>query len=241
MDRFVLRIAKYKSGAQLNKALHHCARQFTPANADPMYSFLNNSTGEADPSKFPTNRRNGVAAVEVVISASREWEGFGLGSKAWVEFRASAEQFFRLRFGGPSTLATEHNDETTPHLHLFFSPAALGTTAKAMVGGVKYRLMELQMDFEREVAAVYGLTYIRHSVPSHTTLQNFYSTLDDANHGEAWRLISRRDLLGLQYLASQATDAQRRDADLLLRGQRFESQNDQNENDNESDTLHQLR
>jgi hypothetical protein len=241
MDRFVLKIAKYKSGAQLNKALQHCTRQFMPDNADPMYSFLNRISGDADPIRFPTKRRNGVAAIEVIISASREWAGFEFGSEAWAEFQAAAERFFHRRFGGAPMLATEHADETTPHLHLFYSPAALGTTAKALVGGVKYRLMELQSEFEQEVAAVYGLTHIPRSVPSHATLRNFYSTFDDANHEEPWRVISRRELFRLQYLASHATEVQRRDADLQVRNQRFDLQYAPDDDDNESETLQQLR
>lgn len=212
MNRFILKIAKYQSDAKLSKALQHCTRQFMPPNADPMYSFLNTITGEGDLSKFPVKRRDGVAAVEVVISASREWEGFVLGSTGWKDFRAEALKYFAKRFGGLPMLSAVHEDESVPHVHNFYSPMALGTTAKAMVGGLKYRLMELQADFEREVASQFGLTYIRHSVPSHSSLRDFYATFDEQYEGEAWRSISRRELFRLQYLASLASEEQRREA-----------------------------
>jgi Plasmid recombination enzyme len=202
MYKFVLRVKKYKSGARLHGILAHCARVRTPRNADPARAHLNQIRGDQDPKGYGTTRKNGVAAVEIVISASPEWFRFEAGSDAWLDFVKAAVQFFERRFGGHVTLLAVHMDEKTPHCHLLFSPLGLSTSAKKMVGGSKYRMNELQSAFESEVASKFRLRRTSASIALHSKVQEFYSMLDSIFEGEEWRIVPRATLEHLRFFAS---------------------------------------
>lgn len=213
MDRFVLRFEKYNKGAGLRGILDHCARRKTPKNADPERAFLNRVAGDSTPSNFVVAGRKRVAAVETVISVSREWYR-DVGEAGWESYVQDALGFLEAEFGGPPMFTAQHYDELSPHVHILHCPHAMGTSAKAMIGGSKYRLAELQTSFEEEVAQRYGLHRIKGALGNHTKLREFYAGVDEQFRGEAWRVQPKRLLDELQ---SAAQFAQLRASDIVRR------------------------
>lgn len=207
MPKFSLRFKKYQAGPALSGILNHCSRRKRPKNADPARAHLNCLDGSFRTEDFLTSRKNGVALVEIVVSASREWYGFSDGAGGWKAFMADARKHFEEMFGGSVTAVAEHHDEITPHAHFLISPFAVGTTARAIIGGHRYRMGQIQNDFERKVGSLHGLHYTKGSTASHTELREFYKTMDAGFPGDGWRTVSKNTFDHLSELAALGKSA----------------------------------
>lgn len=167
----ILRFAKIKSRADLRMALQHDKRERVPIHADPeraQANKLGTRSSEESMAIFssklpPKHRKDAVLAIETVIALSpKAWsdrpqgervklaENYLLDSLGWLE----------KQMGGPGNILSGviHWDERTPHAHAIYMPLVDGKlNAKALIGGKKDRLRELQDQFYEEVGKKYGL------------------------------------------------------------------------------------
>lgn len=209
MDRFCLKVAKYNSTATINRLLRHCTRRHMPVNANPALSHLNKITGSSEIDFFPIQRKKGIGAFEVYIGVSRSWYQRE-GKSTFESFLSDARVHFLDEFGGPAVLDSEHYDETTPHAHFTYSPFVLGCSATSLIGGPKYRLNQLQTDFQIEVGKKYGLKRMPNSVATRAQIDEFYAYFDKQYGGPDWKAIREDDLYRLKLLHSIATSDQLR-------------------------------
>lgn len=161
----IMRMEKIKSGKGLSGALRHNARDVVPQNVDPelsQYNYCPFSTEESL-KRFNENlpekvRKNAVLAIETVITASPEWFEKATTSDR-KEFFERSEDWVRKQFGNKNILSVAiHRDEKTPHLHIVAMPLVEGKlNAKALIGGSKHRMRELQNEFHAFVGEKLGL------------------------------------------------------------------------------------
>lgn len=121
----VLRFEKIKSIGELTgRSRHNRRKGVVPDHVDLSKVSLNLSSGDAvkkfgEITKGKVMRKNGVLAVEGVLSFSPEMKGkidtaaWGRDSIAWLEKEFGAENILELDL---------HEDEKTPHLHVIFVP-----------------------------------------------------------------------------------------------------------------------
>jgi len=160
-----MRMEKIKSGVALGGALRHNTREVMPKNADPelsQYNYCPFSTEESLkrfkgilPEKV---RKNAVIAIETVITASPEWFEKATSAER-KEFFGQSEDWVRKFFGNENVLNVAiHRDEKTPHMHVIAMPIVDGKlNAKALIGGTKYRMRDLQDDFYASLSEKLGL------------------------------------------------------------------------------------
>ena len=156
-----MRMAKIKLAKDLTQALQHNIRERQPLNADPDRSSLNIYEGgsvaevkakhqERLPDKV---RKNAVIAVEVLMTASPDFQG------SWEKYMKDCQNWAEGLFGKENVLhVAKHNDETTPHIHVIFMPMKDGKlNASHFLAGSKHRMIELQNDFYEKVGKAHGL------------------------------------------------------------------------------------
>lgn len=161
----IMRMSKLKSRVSLVGALRHNNRDVVPNNADIALADYNNSRfSTAESLQMYTNllpkrvRKNAVHAVEVVMTASPEWfEKASIDDRR--EFFSESEIWARKFFGGKNVLSVAvHRDEKTPHMHVIAMPIVDGKlNAKAIIGGSRDRMRELQDDFYEKVGKPLGM------------------------------------------------------------------------------------
>lgn len=203
----ILRVAKVKSARAVFGAVQHNTRERVPLNADPARLGDNlNLTGSSDavmdryaamlPEKV---RKDAVHALEFVVTLSGEaFERLG-----WPQ----AEDYFRQasswileRVGGSDNLlsAAIHRDEAVPHLHMLVMPLVNGKlNAKALMGGHRDRMRDLQTDFAETVGKPFGLDRgVEKSGYRHTEPKEFPRIMAEAKdtleyaRGEMRRLLA---------------------------------------------------
>ena len=182
----IFRVTKLKSREEIVGSAAHLMRWRHAANADPKRTSLNriiigssNPLGEVDALLDGVwCRDDSVRAIEVVISASREWwqEASPEQAEKWI--RANVK-FLHEAFGGGNVAHLQlHVDERTPHLTGYVIPVVNGRlNAKAFLGG-KPKMRELQ---DKAAAAVAHLGIergVKGSQATHQSLKKFYAALD---------------------------------------------------------------
>lgn len=162
----VMHMKKIKSKAGLVGLLKHNFRERVPSNADPERLKTNNYIGSTSgalerysellPEKV---RKNAVHAVAIVMSGGPEW--FEKATKKDIEkWKKLSLEWVTEKFGGRENLlcAAAHFDEKTPHMHVIMMPVVDGKlNARAVMGGSKYRMRELQDDFHEKVGKPLGM------------------------------------------------------------------------------------
>lgn len=160
-----MRMEKIKSGVALGGALRHNTREVMPKNADPALSDGNYCPFSTEESLkrfkgiLPEKvRKNAVVAIETVITASPEWFEKATSAER-KEFFGQSEDWVRKFFGNENVLNVAiHRDEKTPHMHVIAMPIVDGKlNAKALIGGTKYRMRDLQDDFYASLSKKLGL------------------------------------------------------------------------------------
>jgi len=165
----IMRMEKIKSVSALAFALQHDNRDRIPVNADPEKTPENRSMWSTDDSlkrhhellkeaakntKSGKIRSNAVHAVELIFTASSDWEG------DWDKYLRAANNWAANLFGGEKNCihASFHVDERTKHSHIIFTPIKDGKlNAKAFIGGSRDRMIALQTDFWEKVGRPHGL------------------------------------------------------------------------------------
>lgn len=183
----IFRTVKLKSREEIVGSAAHLMRWRHAANADPERTALNriiigssNPMAEVDAMlEGVWVRDDSVRAIEVVISASREWWESASPEDADKWIRANVK-FLTETFGeGKIAHLQLHMDERTPHLTGYVIPVVANRlNAKFFLGG-KQKMRELQ---DKAAAAVSALGIgrgVKGSQATHQSLKKFYAALDN--------------------------------------------------------------
>ena len=215
----ICRIQKLKAGSVGRSALHTSRKRDTP-NADPEKQYIR-IIGELDTPTTPhletivrerigkqTIRKNAVLAVEFLLTASPEYfRPKNPGRAGYYEqqqledFQHTACEWLLNRYGDRIVRAELHLDESTPHIHAYMVPLDEKgkLNCRALLGGSRYRLSELQDDFALAMKPLGLERGIKGSKAKHTEVRKYYAAVNsspDAN-------------LDMQTMQSQLADRQR--------------------------------
>jgi hypothetical protein len=197
----VLRIKKLKSWGDIAGADAHNFRERETPNANEERTQDNvNFAGKADQDSIEAIRaaiseqkirKNAVLAVEMLMSASPEYFRPGKESeagsydagraRAWGETSA---QWLRERYGDKVIKAVMHLDETTPHIHAVLVPLDKNgkLNCRALFGGSRHTLTELQTDYARAVEPLGIERGLQGSRAKHQEVAKFYAVTQGKEH-----------------------------------------------------------
>ena len=196
----ICRIQKLKAGS-VGRSAKHTSRKYDTPNADPEKQHIR-IIGEPDSPNIPdletlvrqhigeqTIRKNAVLAVEFLLTASPEYFRPDDPSKAGhyqkqrlEDFQQSACQWLVNRYGERIVRAELHLDESTPHIHAYMVPLDEKgkLNCRALLGGSRYRLSELQDDFAQAMATLGLERGIKGSKAKHTEISKYYAAVNSA-------------------------------------------------------------
>ena len=209
--KVVLRVQKIKSPRALRGALAHNLRLQDTPNADPTKSRRNKHgqgmvTIDECMSRYKNLigtkkvRTNAVHAIEVVVSGSPE-RMHEMTPKERNDFFKESLDWLGKEFGGKSNCVgvVVHNDEKTPHMHVIFTPIVDGKlNARAILGGTRHRMTQMQTDFAKNVSEKYGLERgVKGSKATHTTVKEYYKQTQELEAVKADLERVKADLLAL--------------------------------------------
>jgi len=194
----ICRIQKLKAGAVGRSAQHTSRKRETP-NADPEKQHIR-IIGQPDNPNTPdletlvrqhigdqTIRKNAVLAVEFLLTASPEYFRPDDPSRAGYyepqkleSFQDTACEWLQTRYGDRIVRAELHLDESTPHIHAYMVPLDEKgkLNCRALLGGSRYRLSELQDDFAAAMAPLGLERGIKGSRASHTEVRKYYAAIN---------------------------------------------------------------
>jgi hypothetical protein len=194
----ICRIQKLKAGAVGRSAQHTSRKRETP-NADPEKQHIR-IIGQPDNPSTPdletlvrqhigdqTIRKNAVLAVEFLLTASPEYFRPDDPSRAGYyeqqrleSFQHQASEWLLNRYGSRIVRAELHLDESTPHIHAYMVPLDEKgkLNCRALLGGSRYRLSELQDDFAAAMAPLGLERGIKGSRASHTEVRKYYAAIN---------------------------------------------------------------
>jgi 5S rRNA maturation endonuclease (ribonuclease M5) len=200
----ICRIQKLKAGAVGRSAQHTSRKRETP-NADPEKQHIR-IIGQPDNPYTPdletlvrqhigeqTIRKNAVLAVEFLLTASPEYfrpsdpgKAGHYEQKQLEDFQQKACEWLQTRYGDRIVRAELHLDESTPHIHAYMVPLDEKgkLNCRALLGGSRYRLSELQDDFAAAMAPLGLERGIKGSRAKHTEVRKYYAAINqqpDAN------------------------------------------------------------
>lgn len=183
----ILRLQKLKNRSQISASQNHNLRLKPVSNADPSKSHLNHTVGaksykelisEMEDKFFQNNitpRKDSVLLVEVVLTASPEFFS-SITQETFKDWLNKNYRWAKKEFGENLLQFTLHRDESTPHIHLLFTPITKDgrLSMKDLYGG-KVQMSELQSRYANEMAT-FGLKRGKEqSQAKHTTIKEFYS------------------------------------------------------------------
>lgn len=191
----IMRCAKLTSFGQAARSLRHCYREQETPNADPAKAGDNahhgaRSTDEAMGAlrgMLPVKRRkDAVLAVEYLMTASPDWwkqatpdqqAAFFERSRAWLADKYGADRVI---------VATEHRDETSPHLTAYVVPITADgrLAAKEFIGG-RAKLSRDQTTFAEAVADLGLQRGVEGSKAKHQSIRTYYALSEAGNAATA--------------------------------------------------------
>jgi Plasmid recombination enzyme/Protein of unknown function (DUF3991)/Toprim-like len=196
----ICRIRKLKAGSLGGSDRHTNRERYTP-NADPEKQHIR-IIGEPDGINTPnletlvkqhignqTIRKNAVLAVEFMLTASPEYFRPDDPGKAGYyhqqrleDFQQTACEWLINSYGDRIVRAELHLDESTPHIHAYMVPLDEKgkLNCRALLGGSRYRLSELQDSFAAAVAPLGLERGIKGSLAKHTKIQQYYTAINKA-------------------------------------------------------------
>ncbi len=193
----ICRIQKLKAGSVSGSALHTNRERYTP-NADPDKQHIR-IIGEPDSPKTPdletvvrqrignqTIRKNAVLAVEFLLTASPEYFRPNAPGRAGhyepqrlEDFQNQACEWLTNNYGERIVRAELHLDEATPHIHAYLVPLDEKgkLNCRALFGGSRYRLSELQDSFAQAMVPLGLERGIKGSRATHTEVKEYYTAV----------------------------------------------------------------
>jgi vacuolar-type H+-ATPase subunit E/Vma4/5S rRNA maturation endonuclease (ribonuclease M5) len=193
MSYAILRFKKLKNLTGKNSlagSAKHNFRENNVPNADPERTHLNKTSGagsvmaviaktEEMLESVGTVRKNGVIAIEYLITASPEWfkQNPSIIHEAYFD---KAEQWLKNKHGAENVVAvTRQYDETTPHICAYVVPidSRDRLNASAFFDGQKM-LSDMQTDFAEKCGQPFGLNRgIEKSGAKHQTIREYYAKI----------------------------------------------------------------
>ena len=182
----ILRTAKLKTEGEIGGSLDHTFRMMNTPNADRTKSHFNeheyslHEIKQNIKNRLPKKvRKNGVRAIEYLITASPEWSGWG--TDAETEFFDNAKCWLKEKHGSENVVGLSiHRDETTPHLIAYVVPidekGALN--ARHFLGG-REKLSAMQSSFADQVEKLGLERGLEGSRAKHTKIKQFYSEIQE--------------------------------------------------------------
>ncbi len=193
----ICRIQKLKAGSVSGSALHTNRERYTP-NADPEKQHIR-IIGEPDSPKTPdletlvrkrignqTIRKNAVLAVEFLLTASPEYfrpddpgRAGHYEPQRLEDFQHQACEWLINNYGERIVRAELHLDEATPHIHAYLVPLDEKgkLNCRALFGGSRYRLSELQDSFAQAMTPLGLERGIKGSRATHTEVKEYYTAV----------------------------------------------------------------
>lgn len=190
----VLRIAKLKSWGAIGGAFEHNTRTRETPNADPerlsnnrfVVGALGLDLAHAVRERIgdQTIRKNAVLAVEGILSASPEYFRPGKAQEYgsydperledWVE---ASKTWLTQKYGDRVVSAVLHLDEATPHIQFVLVPLddSGKLNCRALFGGTRHTLSELQTDYAKAVAHLGIQRGLEGSRAKHKEVSKFYA------------------------------------------------------------------
>jgi Plasmid recombination enzyme len=203
MSYGICRIKKLKAGNLKASAQHTQRKRFTP-NADPDKEHIciigedaqELETLVKDRIGKQTIRKNGVLAVEILLSASPEYfrpddksEAGYYEQARLADFQTTARQWLIERYGDRIVRAELHLDEATPHIHAYLVPLdERGKLNCRGLFGTRSKLSQLQDSYAQAMSELGLERGIKGSRATHTQIKQYYTavtqeanlTLDEA-------------------------------------------------------------
>lgn len=194
-DKCIFRITKISQQRQLRAALAHNLRLENTPNINTELSHSNIhakgcSTIDACMKRYESSieglkiRKNAVLAHEVIITGSPDHMNKLTKLEHIEYFNAAARWLIELHGGKLSNLLSfsVHYDESTVHAHILLVPKINNKlNSRAIIGGARGRLSELQTEFYERVAKRFGFTRgVKNSRAKHehySELKNLRSNL----------------------------------------------------------------
>lgn len=189
MKYAILRTQKIKDKNSIRRSLKHAFREQETPNADLAMSSRNTHLGASSTqdamekfnARLPDKiRKNGVLAVEYLITASPEVMKEKTRAEQDRYFSDSLE-WLKKRHGAENVVyAGIHRDETTPHMYAYIVPIDERgkLNCRAFLGGAK-ALNQMQTDFAENVGKQHGLQRgVEGSKAKHTRIKDFYRNLE---------------------------------------------------------------
>lgn len=193
----ICRIQKLKAGSLGGSAQHTARQRYTP-NADPEKQHIR-IIGQPDAPNSPdletivrqrigdqTIRKNAVLAVEFLLTASPEYfrpddpgRAGHYEPQRLEDFQHQACVWLTNNYGDRIVRAELHLDEATPHIHAYLVPLDEKgkLNCRALFGGSRYRLSELQDSFASAMAPLGLERGIKGSRATHTEVKEYYAAV----------------------------------------------------------------
>ncbi|MCK0871139.1 MobV family relaxase [Acinetobacter pittii] len=186
MSYAILRTEKLKTMGNIAASLSHNYRNRPTPNADP-YRTVNNEHDlktagqvmDGIKNRLPEKtRKNAVLAIEYLITASPDWNGWKNKEKD-SEFFDKAKEWLIKKHGAENVISTTiHRDETTPHMAVYVVPidSKGNLNAREFLGG-RAKLSKMQTDFHDQVKDLGLERGLEGSKAEHTTIKDFYAEI----------------------------------------------------------------
>lgn len=191
-DKAILRFAKIKSKSDLGGALRHNLREQPTSNANPDIENViakGLDTVHACMDKYSDRlgnqkvRKNAVHAHEALVTGSPEKMASMTRNEQMAYFKSALKWLNELHGSSKNLVSCViHFDETTPHMQAIYVPIddKGKLNSRAVLGGHRNKLSDLQTEFANDVAMKHGLTRGRKkSGATHTALKDFYADMPE--------------------------------------------------------------
>ncbi|MBW4639119.1 MAG: plasmid recombination protein [Gloeocapsa sp. UFS-A4-WI-NPMV-4B04] len=237
----ICRIQKLKAGSVGRSALHTSRKRDTP-NADPEKQYIR-IIGEPDSPSTPdletivrqrigeqTIRKNAVLAVEFLLTASPEYfrpddpgRAGHYEQQQLEDFQHTACEWLLNRYGDRIVRAELHIDESTPHIHAYMVPLDEKgkLNCRALLGGSRYRLSELQDDFAAAMAPLGLERGIKGSRAKHTEVRKYYAAVNASPDASLDMQTMQRQLADRQRAIKDSVEMERTNKALSLENQQL--------------------
>jgi Plasmid recombination enzyme/Protein of unknown function (DUF3991)/Toprim-like len=192
----VCRIQKIKDWGTLTSSELHTTRERDTPNADPDVHNIRLIGEKSDPdlatifkAKIGNQkiRSNAVLGVEFVLSASAEYFrpddpsiAGTYNQKRLDDFAEATIKWLKQSWGDRVVRCELHLDEVTPHIHAYLVPLDERgkLNCRALFGGTRKRLSELQDSFAAAVAPLGIERGIKGSTAKHTEVKEYYARVN---------------------------------------------------------------
>ncbi len=192
----VCRIQKIKDWGTLASSELHTTRERNTPNANPAVHNIRLIGEKSDPdlvTMFKAKignqkiRSNAVLGVEFVLSASAEYFrpddpsiAGTYNQKRLDDFAFFTTKWLKQSWGDRIVRCELHLDEVTPHIHAYLVPLDERgkLNCRALFGGTRERLSELQDSFAAAVAPLGIERGIKGSTAKHTKIKEYYASVN---------------------------------------------------------------